>query len=54
MFPLENIRKFLLNLCYFVEKKYKILRYPGKNQTNCLSVFGHFVGLALKGLTLFI
>ena len=25
-------------------------QFVGKLQTNCLSVFGHFVGLALKGL----
>ena len=25
-------------------------QFVGKFRTNCLSVFGHFVGLALKGL----
>ena len=27
-------------------------QFVGKLPTNCLSVFGHFVGLALKGLIL--
>ena len=27
-------------------------QFVGKFSTNCLSVFGHFVGLALKGLTI--
>ena len=27
-------------------------QFVGKLPTNCLSVFGHFVNLALKGLTL--
>ena len=26
-------------------------QFVGNLQTNCLSVFGHFLGLALKGLT---
>ena len=26
-------------------------QFVGKLQTNCLSVFDHFVGMALKGLT---
>ena len=29
-----------------------IKQFVGNFQTNCLSVFGHFVGLALKGLRL--
>ena len=28
----------------------KLLKILQRIQTNCLSVFGHFVGLALKGL----
>ena len=28
-----------------------IKQFVGNFQTNCLSVFGHFVGLALKGLS---
>ena len=32
----------------------KLKQFVGSLTTNCLSVFDHFVGLALKGLTVFI
>ena len=33
-----------------LHKMVKLKQFVGKLPTNCLSVFDHFVGLALKGL----
>ena len=34
----------------FTKRSNTLKQFVGKLQTNCLSVFDHFVGLALKGL----
>ena len=34
----------------FIKWSNTLKQFVGKLPTNCLSVFGHFVGLALKGL----
>ena len=54
MVEIEN--KYLNFTAFFVEQKKRYLYInplsanPQNGQTNCLSVFAHFVGLALKGL----
>ena len=37
---------------HFTKRSDTLKQFVGKLPTNCLSVFDHFVGLALKGLTL--
>ena len=36
--------------CHFTKWSNTLKQFVGNLQTNCLSVFDHFVGLALKGL----
>ena len=45
-------RNFLLNplSAKFIKWLNTLKQFVGKLPTNCLSVFDHFVGLALKGL----
>ena len=38
-------------LCYFPLEGTELKLEPFKKPTNCLSLFDHFVGLALKGLS---
>ena len=38
----------------FIKRSNTLKQFVGKLPTNCLSVFDHFVGLALKGLSMFL
>ena len=46
-FPCANINPLSAN---FTKWSNTLKLFVGKLSTNCLSVFDHFVGLALKGL----
>ena len=47
--------KFFINplSANFTKWSNRLKQFVGKLQTNCFGVFGHFVGLALKGLRIF-
>ena len=50
---MKQTRKFFNTLSAKLRKWPNTLKqFVGNLPTNCLSVFGHFVGLALKGLNL--